>query len=85
VHAFPSSHGVPFATGGSEHAPVAGSHVPAAWQPSSAAQTTGPPAVQAPPWHVSDCVQAFPSSHGVPSAAAGFVHAPVAGSHVPAA
>ena len=35
--------------------------------------------------HVSLWVQAFPSSHAVPSAFAGFEHVPVAGSHVPAA
>ena len=37
-----------------------------------------------PAWHESDCVQALPSLHEVPFAAAGFVHVPVAGLHVPA-
>ena len=40
--------------------------------------------MQAPDWHVSVCVQASPSLHAVPFAAAGFEHAPVAGLHVPA-
>jgi hypothetical protein len=31
VHAFPSSHTVPFAAFGFEHVPVAGLHVPATW------------------------------------------------------
>ena len=37
-----------------------------------------------PAWHVSACVHALPSLQLVPSGAAGFVQAPVAGLHVPA-
>jgi len=40
--------------------------------------------VHVPAWHVSLCVQAFPSLHDVPFAATGFEHAPVAVLHVPA-
>ena len=39
---------------------------------------------QLPPWQLSLCVQALPSLHAVPLAAAGFEHWTVAGSHVPA-
>jgi hypothetical protein len=46
--------------------------------------TTGLAPVHVPAWHVSVCVQAFPSSHAVPSIFAGFEHAPVLVSHVPA-
>lgn len=37
-----------------------------------------------PAWHVSVRVHASPSLHGVPSAAGGLAHVPVAGSHAPA-
>jgi hypothetical protein len=46
---------------------------------------TAAPALQVPFWHVSLRSQALPSLHVVPFAAVGFVHAPVAGLHVPAA
>jgi hypothetical protein len=46
--------------------------------------TTGLAPAQAPAWQVSAWVQAFPSSHEVPSAFAGFEHIPVAASHAPA-
>jgi hypothetical protein len=84
VHALPSSQGVPFAAAGFEHWPVAGSHVPAAWHWSLAEHVTGLAPTQLPAWQVSLCVHALPSLHAVPFAAAGFEHAPVAGSHVPA-
>jgi len=45
---------------------------------------TGFDPVQAPPWQVSDCVQAFPSLHDVPFGFAGFEQTPVAELHVPA-
>ena len=45
---------------------------------------TGFDPVQVPDWHVSVCVQAFPSLQAVPFGLAGFEQAPVAGSHVPA-
>ena len=57
--------------------------VPAWWHWSGAAQVKAvPPHV--PPVQTSFLVQAFPSSHAVPSAAAGFEHMPLVGSHVPA-
>jgi len=83
VHRFASSHAVPSAFAGFEHAPVAGLHVPATWHWSCAAHTTGLAPTQAPAWQVSDCVQRLPSSHAAPLAAAGFEHTPVAGLHAP--
>ena len=47
-------------------------------------QTTGFAPVQLPAWQVSAWVQAFESLQPVPLALAGFEHAPVAGSQVPA-
>ena len=47
-------------------------------------QTTWLDPVQVPLWQLSLCVQALPSLHVVPLDAAGFEHAPVPGSHVPA-
>ena len=64
--------------------PVVGSHTPAVWHRSRAAHTTGLAPVQTPPWHVSVCVHLSLSSHSVPFTADGFVHWPVARSHVPA-
>jgi hypothetical protein len=84
VHALPSLHVVPLATTGLEHAPLAGSHVPARWHWSEAVQATELPATQAPAWHVSFCVQELPSLHAVPSASAGLEQAPVLGLHDPA-
>src|SRR5436190_941153 len=40
--------------------------------------------MQVPAWHVSVCVQAFPSLQALPSALFGFEHTPVAGLQVPA-
>jgi hypothetical protein len=85
VQPLPSLHPVPSAAAGFEHAPLAGSHVPAAWHWSVAAQTTGFEPTQAPAWQASVCVQAVPSSQDVPSSSAGFEHVPLAGSQVPAA
>jgi hypothetical protein len=79
----PSLHEVPFAFGGFEHAPVAGSHTPAAWHWSEAVHTTGAPLVQMPAWHVSPCVHALPSSQLAPSARVGLEQTPVAGLQVP--
>src|SRR5262249_20740477 len=42
------------------------------------------PILQAPAWQVSVCVQALPSLHAVPSAAAGLEHCPVPGLQTPA-
>src|SRR5438094_2245590 len=80
----PSLQAVPLAAAGLEHWPVAGSHVPASWHWSEAVQVTGLLPTQLPPWQLSLCVQALLSLQAVPLAAAGFVHWPVAGSHVPA-
>ena len=82
VHALPSLHVVPFATGGFEQ-PKTGSQVPATWHWSSAVQVIGFEPVQVPVWHVSVWVQTSPSLHVVPFAAAGLEH-PATGSHVPA-
>src|SRR6185295_19275439 len=84
VHALPSLHAVPSGAAGFEHAPVAGSQTPATWHWSDAVHCTGLAPVQTPDWHVSICVHLLLSLHAVPSAATGFEHAPVAGSHMPA-
>src|SRR5439155_1666318 len=63
VQALPSLHAVPFDALGFEQVPVPGSHVPARWHWSLAVHVTGLEPVQTPAWHVSVCVQAFPSSH----------------------
>src|SRR5437016_4987262 len=67
VHAFPSSHAAPSSFVGREQTPVDGSQTPASWHWSAAPQTTDALPVQVPASHVSTCVQAFPSSQGVPS------------------
>jgi hypothetical protein len=83
-HALPSLHAVPFGAVGLEQVPVAGLQVPATWHWSSAVQVTGFDPVHVPAWQVSVCVQVLPSLQVVPFGAAGFEHAPVVGSHVPA-
>ncbi len=50
----------------------------------AAEQSFGVPPVHTPFWQVSSLVQGSPSSQPVPSALAGLVHAPVAGSQPPA-
>src|SRR5207247_1822996 len=84
VQALPSSHDVPSAALGFEHAPAAGSHVAPPWHGSLATQVTGLPPVHTPTWQLSGCVQALASSQEVPSGALGFVQMPVPGSHTPA-
>jgi hypothetical protein len=84
VHALPSLQAVPFAAVGFEHTPVVVLQLPATWHVSLAAHVTALPPAQVPLWHVSLFVQAFPSLHDVPFGAAGFEHAPVDASHVPA-
>jgi hypothetical protein len=54
----------------------------AEWQTGGALQTFGVPATHAPDWHVSAPLHALPSEQLVPFAASGYVHWPVAGSHV---
>jgi hypothetical protein len=85
VQALPSVQAVPFAAAGFEQEPVPGSHAPATWHWSAAAQTTGLWPTQAPLWQVSVFVQALPSLQAAPSGAAGFEHSPVLGSQAPAA
>jgi hypothetical protein len=85
VHAFPSSQADPFTAIGFEQAPLVASHVPGVWHWSWAAQVTGFPPTHTPVWQVSVRVQAFPSLHADPFATAGFVQAPVVGSHIPGA
>jgi len=84
VQAFPSLHALPSALAGLEHAPVVGLHVPASWHWSDAEHDFALPPVHTPAWHVSVCVQAFPSLHVLPSALAGLEHTPLVGLHVPA-
>jgi hypothetical protein len=78
-------HPVPSATTGFEQAPLVGSQIPGPWHWSAAAQVTGAPGAQLPPWQVSPTVQALPSSQAVPSALLGFEQTPLEGSQVPAA
>jgi hypothetical protein len=84
VHGLPSSQLVPSSLLGFEQEPVIGLHAPASWHWSSAAHAIDAPTWQAPPWHVSFCVQRSPSVQGLPSALAGSEHTPVAGSQTPA-
>ena len=85
MQALPSLQVVPFAADGFEHAPVLGLHVPAVWHWSSAVHVTGLDPVHVPLSHASVRVHALPSLHVVPFAAVGLEHAPLVGSHVPAA
>jgi hypothetical protein len=84
VQALLSLHAVPFASAGFEHAPVDVSQVPAEWHWSDAVHVLVVPLWHEPDWQVSPVVQALPSLHVVPSAFAGFEHAPVTVSQVPA-
>src|SRR5437870_1683912 len=85
VQALPSLHGAPLSLGGLLQTPDAGLQTPAVWHWSAAVHTTGLAPTQAPASQASVCVQASPSSHGVPSSCAGSEQVPVAGLHVPAA
>src|SRR5437870_8148349 len=82
VHALPSSQAVPLALLAKLQVPSP-LQVPAWWHWSGAAQVKAVPP-QVPAVQTSFLVQAVPSSHAVPSAAAGFEHMPLVGSHVPA-
>src|SRR6266516_331707 len=66
VLASPSAQGVPSGVTGFEQVALSGSQTPASWHWSWAVQTTGLTAVHVPPWQVSLCVQASPSSQLVP-------------------
>jgi hypothetical protein len=83
VHAFWSSHVAP-GFGGFEHIPVVVLQVPATWHSSSAVHTTASLPTQLPcALHLSVFVHALPSLQVAPGFG-GFVHIPVAESHVPA-
>jgi hypothetical protein len=82
LHALPSVHVVPLATGVCV-TPPAGLHASVVHGLLSSVATLPVP-VHAPAWHVSVAVHALPSVHVVPLTFAGFEHAPVGGSHVPA-
>jgi len=62
---------------------VVGSHAPATWHASLAAQTTGLAPMHAPAKQASNRVHALPSSHELPSGDTGLEQAPVVGSQVP--
>src|SRR5262245_5565687 len=83
VQASRSSQLNPLGAAGSEQTPVAGLHTPGKWHWSLASQTTGLVPVQTPARQTSVCVQASPSLQAVPSLAAGFAQAPVAGFDTP--
>jgi hypothetical protein len=86
VHALPSLHAVPSATGAPPpHTPVVGSHTPAWWHWSAAAHATGLPPVHTPATQTSVRVQALPSLHAVPSGKVTVAHRPVPGSQTPPA
>src|SRR5437867_134802 len=68
VQAFPSLHPAPSSLPGAVPVSVVVLQTPASWHWSEAAQTTGFDPVQAPDWHMSVCVQAFPSLHEAPFA-----------------
>jgi hypothetical protein len=73
VQRFPSSHDVPLAATGFEHCPLIGSHTPATWHWSDAAQVFAVPA-QIPAVHTSALVQGLLSLHAVPFCATGLEH-----------
>src|SRR5207244_3038280 len=85
VRALPSLQAAPSGFAGFEHAPVAGSQVPASWHWSAGAQATGFVPLHSPAWQVSVRVQVLPSLQAAASGFAGFEHAPVAGTQAPAA
>jgi hypothetical protein len=68
---------------GSLHSPLVGSHVPATWHWSLAAQTTGLAPLQMPAWQLSVWVQASPSLQALPSVFSGLLQTPVAGAQTP--
>src|SRR5207244_11132016 len=84
VQVLTSLQAVPSGFAGFEHAPVAGSQAPASWHGCAGAEVTGCVPLHSPAWQVSVRVQALPSLQAAPSGFAGFEHAPVAGSQVPA-
>src|SRR5439155_198572 len=84
VQALPSLEAVPSGFAGFEPTPVAGLQAPASWHGSAGVPARRSAELHSPAWQVSVRVQALPSLQAVPSGFAGFEHAPVAGSQVPA-
>jgi hypothetical protein len=84
VHRLPSEQAAPLFLAGLVHCPLAGSHTPASWHWSLAAQTTGAAPKHVPAWQVSAWVQALPSLQEVPLVLGGSLHSPVEGLQVPA-
>src|SRR6266581_2389763 len=84
VQALPSSHGAPLSLAGLLQTPVAGLQTPAVWHWSAAVHVTGLAPTQMPASQASVCVQALPSSHGVPSSLVGLLQTPDAGLQTPA-
>jgi hypothetical protein len=82
LHALPSLHDVPAATGVCVTPPT-GSHASVVHGLLSSVATVPVP-VHAPAWQVSVAVHALASLHAVPSVFVGFEQTPVALSHVPA-
>lgn len=78
------THVVPLGAAGLLHWPELGSHVPATWQESLGAHTTGFEPLQAPLWQTYAWLHGLVPPHVVPSVAAGFEHCPLVGSHIPA-
>jgi hypothetical protein len=83
VQATPSLQLPPSFAGSAWQVPLPLLQTPAWHGPFSAEQSTAVP-TQAPAWHLSDVVQLLASLHVVPFGAAGFEHAPVPVSQVPA-
>jgi hypothetical protein len=84
VHAFPSLHGVPLATGvGAGQLPDPGSQVPATLHWSPPPQDFMAPLWHEPPMHASPTVQALLSLQDVPLGSGGFEHSPVSVLHTP--
>jgi hypothetical protein len=85
VQALLSPQGVLSGLFGLEQVPSAVLQVPASWHWSLAVQVTKLPPVHLPVWQVSILLQAFESSHAVPSFLLGVEQTPVELSHVPTA
>ena len=84
MHGLVPAHTVPSVTGGLEHVPVVGSHVPTAWHWSLAVHVIGFDPVQTPAAHANVWSQRSVPVQAVPSVTGGFEQAPLLGLHVPA-
>ncbi len=71
----------PFALTGLEQTPLL--QAPTSWHESVAGHCFVLPLLQTPAWHVSETVQALPSSQAVLSGLGALVHVPVCGLHAP--